>query len=221
MKKHLVLSAKVNEELLREPPHTCLEFLPESMQLDVMKYSRKHKQWLSLTGKLLLVKGLKMLGKNDLINHPLSYSIHKRPSLDDSIDFNISHSGNRVICVITVDQRVGIDIQEKGNYKIAETSRLFFDEGAKQAIHTKKKNSLELWCRTEALAKAIGTGLNKDITNFNILESTTNCNGEQWNFWKLPVDPAFECIMVTNEIHPEIELYKFRFKTELLKGLTH
>lgn len=217
MKKHLVLSARLNEELLRESPHSYLRYLPESLRQDVLKYKRKHKQWLSLIGKLLLVEGLNFLEQRTLVQHPLLYTKNNRPYLDHKLDFNISHSSQRVICVIAPDGKVGIDLQEKGNYKIAETARLFFNEPTQNKIKAGKLNLVELWCRTEAFSKAIGTGLNEDLKKYSVLEASTVHGKNQWQFWKIPVDPAFECSLVTNELHPQIEFHKYKIRLDITK----
>ncbi len=48
----------------------------------------------------------------DSLNH-LSYTKFGRPYLDNSrIDFNISHSGDYVVCAVTTHGRIGIDIEK-------------------------------------------------------------------------------------------------------------
>ena len=89
----------------------------------MLKYNRKRKQWLSFVGKLLLAQGLAIVEKKKLMEQPIQYTPKRRPFLDNTLDFNISHSNKRVICVIAPENRIGVDIQEKGDYRIEETSR--------------------------------------------------------------------------------------------------
>ncbi len=212
MKKHLVLSAKLNEELLRESPHLLLRYLPPRFRSDVLKYKRKRKQWLSFTGKLLLAQGLNILEKKKLMKKAISYTAAKRPYLDDQLDFNISHSNDRVICVIAPNNKIGVDLQEKGNFRIAETAHLYFDQETQKQIAAERLNLIELWCRAEAFSKAIGTGLDQEIKNYNVLEASTIRENVRWNFFRIPVDPSFECVMVTDEIHPTVEYHEYRLR---------
>lgn len=212
MKKHLVLSAKLNEELLRESPHLLLRYLPPRFRSDVLKYKRKRKQWLSFTGKLLLAQGLNILEKKKLTKRSFRYTEQKKPYLDDQLGFNISHSNDRVICVIAPNHQVGVDLQENGKFRIAETAHLYFDQETQKQIATGQLNLIELWCRAEAFSKAIGTGLDQNIKNYNVLEASTIRENVRWNFFRIPVDPSFECVMVTDEIHPTVEYHEYRLK---------
>ena len=217
MKKHLVLSARLSEELLRESPDLYLHFLPRQFRKDVLKYNRKRKQWLSFVGKLLLAQGLAIVEKKKLMEQPIQYTPKRRPFLDNTLDFNISHSNKRVICVIAPENRIGVDIQEKGDYRIEETSRFYFNDETREEIKTGTLNLVNLWCRTEAFSKAIGTGLDENIKKYSVLEASVIHEDTRWNFLKIPVDPAFECILVTDAIHPKIDFYEYRLQLEALR----
>jgi 4'-phosphopantetheinyl transferase len=42
----------------------------------------------------------------------LQYGKYQRPYIDQVVDFNISHSGQYIVCAITHQGRVGIDVEK-------------------------------------------------------------------------------------------------------------
>src|SRR6188768_3424611 len=76
---------------------------------------RSYRRWedahASLLGKLLLIHGLRSWGLEGDISK-LSYSSYNRPHLHDAIDFNITHAGKLIVCVMANDLCVGADVEE-------------------------------------------------------------------------------------------------------------
>lgn len=100
--------------------------------------------------------GIKLLKKMVNNNIELYYNDNGKPYLKDSnIYFNISHSFNRVICVIS-DKEIGIDIE-----KIRDV-----DSSVKKELKIKGNNIdfFKEWTRREAFIKKEGKSL-KDIYN--------------------------------------------------------
>jgi 4'-phosphopantetheinyl transferase len=112
-----------------------LSRLPPELQQKVSAYRRWQDAYGSLFGKLLLKRALLQAGLSpDLTG--LRMTSYGRPFLegygksnpegcdrpypdgddrsypDGSADFNISHSGNRVVCILNTQGRVGIDLEE-------------------------------------------------------------------------------------------------------------
>jgi 4'-phosphopantetheinyl transferase len=67
--------------------------------------------------------------------------------------FNLSHSGERALIAIADHVEVGIDVERPGRNVAAVERTLTAGERAGGAP------PLQIWCRKEALAKAIGGGL--------------------------------------------------------------
>jgi 4'-phosphopantetheinyl transferase len=78
-----------------------LDRLPVAMQQKILGYRRWQDAYGSLLGKLLLERAMKKAGlPGDLKG--LRESAYGRPHWADGPDFNISHSGNRVVCVLSL-----------------------------------------------------------------------------------------------------------------------
>ena len=83
---------------------------------------------------------------------------HGKPELPgSSVRFNLAHSGDRALIAVS-DVEVGVDIE-----RLARSSRAVertLTEGERAALGPDRHiELLRVWCRKEALAKAIGGGL--------------------------------------------------------------
>ena len=99
-------------------------------------------------------------GKPFLLNNP-------------QIHFNISHTGNYVICAID-DQPIGIDIEliKSIDFKIAER---FFTQDEKNYIISSplalsERAFFEVWTKKESYIKWEGLGLSRPLTSFSVLD---------------------------------------------------
>lgn len=103
------------------------------------------------------------------LNGPLDlkmyYKGNGKPYLQDyPLYFNLSHSGNYVVCAVST-QEVGVDIQEYKKADVKRLARRFFS-GEEQSIlmacaNEKEQNELfyQLWTRKEAYGKLTGEGI--------------------------------------------------------------
>src|ERR1700754_7756 len=83
----------------------------------------------------------------------LELTEHGKPELTRShVCFNLSHSGERAVIALA-EVEVGVDIERTNRSKAAVERTLSDGERASG------DDLLQIWCRKEALAKAIGGGL--------------------------------------------------------------
>jgi 4'-phosphopantetheinyl transferase len=102
------------------------------------------------------------------------YSEHKKPSLKNhnNIHFNISHSGDWVVCAVSAKE-VGIDVEKirETNFKIAR--RFFSNDEVKHLFALPKNQQLEyffdLWTLKESYLKMLGSGLTKPLSSFTAM----------------------------------------------------
>ena len=87
-----------------------LEELPLNMHKKAIRYKFKEDAYNFIVGRLLLKKGLEELGMVDQLQH-IAYRNSGKPYLKD-VFFNISHSGNLVVCALSTKGVVGIDIEK-------------------------------------------------------------------------------------------------------------
>jgi 4'-phosphopantetheinyl transferase len=103
---------------------------------------------------------------------------HGKPRLagnaqpESGIEFSISHSGS--LCLIAVSSGpVGVDLEILRDLECEAIARKEFAEAEAESIRlappeVRVKAFLELWVRKEALAKALGTGLNREMLTTHV-----------------------------------------------------
>lgn len=85
--------------------------------------------------------------------------------------FNLSHSQNLVICVISKKQ-VGVDVEFIKEYTVSEKLKSFFSNlewKYIQSFENKAHPFYELWTLKESYLKYLGVGLKKSLKSFEIV----------------------------------------------------
>ncbi|MBU8567929.1 4'-phosphopantetheinyl transferase superfamily protein [Virgibacillus pantothenticus] len=102
---------------------------------------------------------------------------------DSQIDFNISHSGNKLVLAITKNKNVGVDI-EKIEEDVLEVMDLVFlpDEisyiNSQPSYYQRKEAFYNIWTRKEAFMKLSGKGFNLSPLEFRVpFENSERQNG--------------------------------------------
>jgi 4'-phosphopantetheinyl transferase len=160
-----------------------------------------------------------------------TYSNYGKPALaptgEDAglLSFNISHSGDWAACAVTLDRRVGVDIEqarpELADGTIAER---FFSPREVAALRLLPHNEqaaafFRCWTRKEAFVKARGEGLSLPLDRFDVsllpgeppaLLRTLDdpAEAERWRVFALPVPPGYEAAVVV-EARAQCQLQSF------------
>ena len=127
-----------------------------------------------LLGRVLLSYIMREKGFNKKLQ--FTYGENGKPYLKNSSTFfNISHSGNYVVCSIS-ESEIGCDVQtvEKYNPRIAER---FFTESEKlflQKSENPSEDFTRLWAMKESVLKKTGEGITGGLNTF----SFENCLAE-------------------------------------------
>ena len=129
------------------------------------KHSRKRKQMLG-AGVLLG----RVLKRNGIRPETVRISEHGKPEAE-RICFNLSHSGDIVICVVS-KLSVGCDVErvKPVSWKLAER---FFGEGEKAYLSRFDESSYDLefcrlWTMKESYVKMTGEGLHLPLSAFEV-----------------------------------------------------
>lgn len=175
-----VYSFKINEEYKKSFKYYLNE-IPINLRGVILNFRNISDQYRSLAGKLLIRFALfeEGYGKNILLS--CKRDIHNRPYLNQQLDFNISHSGDYVICSITDNGRLGVDIEKMELIEI-ESFFFLFRESEIKEIDNQLENFYELWTQKEALSKAIGKGLSINLKDILI---ENGIGFYRTDFWKL------------------------------------
>ncbi len=156
---------------LTQPPDVirCLEaFLNagERERAARLKRPGASERWTVARGALRVLLGARLAVLPEEV--VIEVGPHGKPELSGTLTcFNLTHSGELALIALAEDRDVGIDVERPGRNTAAVTRTLSEGERASG------DDLLQLWCRKEALAKAIGGGLQWAPQDFD----TTNPGG--------------------------------------------
>lgn len=90
---------------------------------------------------------------------------------DSDIFFNISHSGNYVLCAVG-NESVGCDIEiiNKYNEKVAERFFTASEQNVLKNSENKSADFIRLWTLKESVLKLTGVGVGGELLNYNFSE---------------------------------------------------
>lgn len=147
--------------------------LPHNSSLKAEKFRNTADIQRKMLGELMIRAILCAKYKVPAGNIDFEYSENDKPALKsyDNIHFNISHSGDWVVCAFA-EAPVGIDVEKirKVNFGIAK--RFFSEEEVKDLFsmpeHDQTDHFFDLWTIKESYLKAIGTGLTRSLSSFTV-----------------------------------------------------
>jgi len=137
-----------------------LSMLSSDMKKEVLKYRLKDDRKRTLLGKIILLNYLNRYTNFNLLN--IERTSYNRPYIkNSSIDFNISHSKDYVICAFTQNNSIGVDIEALNLEIDIDEFRAVFSSNEFDFIknaNNKIETFYRLWTIKEALLKADGRG---------------------------------------------------------------
>jgi 4'-phosphopantetheinyl transferase len=104
------------------------------------------------------------------------YTNTRRPFLlgHDQMQFNISHSGSRVLIGVTRKHDIGVDVEKMhAGFEVSDIARRFFSAAERAVIEglpieQRFQAFFDCWTRKEAFLKATGDGLFRDLDSFDV-----------------------------------------------------
>lgn len=179
-----------------------LMLLPPDLQQAALRKRRWMDKQLFIAGKLLLWQVLQYMGSS-LSLPDIEYDNHKRPYLDGGIDFNISHSGNRVTCCATDQGKIGIDIEQIKTISLADYPDYFtknewdYIDGHEDEF----KGFYNLWTRKEAVLKAIGTGFHTPLSSVDVAADRIEYDNITYYIQSLDIAAGYPCHIASTIKH--------------------
>lgn len=159
------------------------DILPwKERKLKAAKYLKNSDRCLCIGAGGLLYYVLRQYGVSDFELHE---NLYGKPELkeDQNLKFNLSHSGNYIVCAVG-DAQVGIDVEnsKKDNFDIAE--KWFAEKEYQWLSETKDRQEgfNRLWTLKESYIKMRGMGLSIPLDSFciipgEIMSKSPNDNG--------------------------------------------
>jgi 4'-phosphopantetheinyl transferase len=187
--------------------------LPPYMQKKIGQFRRWEDAHASLLGKHLLLAALKAYGSSANL-HDMRYSGFGRPYLEGGIDFNISHAGRMVACIVSPQARVGIDVEAirpvqlddfKGQFSEREWNAIKSAANPLQAFY-------RFWTCKEAILKADGSGLHTALTALDVTDKkSVMLDGRNWHLQEITSFRDYACHVAADKKGLELKVEEVKF----------
>jgi 4'-phosphopantetheinyl transferase len=198
-----LLYYKISERLSKESFDLLLQQLPGALQQKIVKYRNWQDAERSLFGNILLMKALHLIDRKEYILEDLKYTEFNKPYFDETINFNISHSGDYIICAVSEINQLGVDVEETKNIPIEDFNGLFAVAEWYEVLNGENKLHAfySLWTKKEAFLKAVGCGLSQPLNEVVIANNGIVWKNKQWFLHEVKLDQhhiAYICCDVNN-----------------------
>jgi len=167
--------------------------LPEEVQERALRYKRESDGIDFVVGRLLLREALEANGVEEGIKD-IQYNAKGKPFLG-SVFFNISHTEDLVVCAISKDVEMGIDVEKRKRVDL-KNFKDWFSEKEWNDILTcgdSMKQFYWYWTRKESIIKAMGLDLSYlNQLEIDMDEDVVEVLGKEWILDQLAFDEGYE-----------------------------
>lgn len=161
----------------------------------LLRYRRWQDAQLSMLGRLLLKYGFEK-NNESFSDEDVVFSEYNKPILENHpLQFNISHSGNIAICVISDVAEVGVDIEQMQEIDV-EDYKFQMTEGEWKRVTTAelvKDAFFDYWTQKEAVLKANGKGLMGELNSFEVIDDNSEIDDEVFYLKKIFIVEDYKC----------------------------
>lgn len=168
-----------------------LSLLPVELRERNERFIRWRDRHSHLIGKLLLIEAFKLHGIEKDIWQKIEYNTYKRPCLTiDNFDFNISHSGDYVVCAIGENTRLGIDIEQHKKTDIHNFRKVMTLEQWEVINNAEYpiEEFYRFWTIKESVIKADGRGFVIPLDKLEVFNNTVFYEDKTWFIKELKID---------------------------------
>lgn len=190
---------RIPEEITPASFTQLLAEFPEPVQRRIIGQKRRKKVYSRLFGYLLLKRILDdKYFPADLTT--LTYQANGKPFISRLLDFNISHSGEMVACVVSDELKVGIDVERMRTIDVASYSCCLNTSELEQIMARPNTVSAfyRLWTQKEAAVKADGIGLKMPMRTIQVDTQRASWGSGQWYLQELQIDKDYVVHLASN-----------------------
>ncbi len=211
MNKQTTIVAYLSDKPLpTEVFNQYMEHLSEEEKNKIRRYYKWQDAQASLMGKIILLNELVNMGYSNNSLKNLRRDKFNKPYIPNTCPFNISHSGDYVICALSLSSSlVGIDIEKISEIEIESFNNLFtFHEW--QAIINDQyptEKFYSFWCAKEAVSKQYGKGLLINLRKIKINGNNVEFNGKVTRVTYLDKVKGYKIVLATQ--HSTRVLFRF------------
>ncbi len=194
-----IFTGSIRDPVGKEIFDNFLDRLPGHLRSRYHSYRFEADSKRFLLGKMLLRYGLDRLGMQHLEFDRLRLSVENRPHFDWPVDFNLSHSGDQVVCAISTVCRLGIDIEEMIHQDFDQYT-LCWSKDEIDAIKAKGQELFyRLWTRKEAVLKGAGTGLIDNLWSLDVIPDIIDYAGDRWHLSHIDAPQGYSMSLAVND----------------------
>lgn len=142
----------------------------------------------------------------------LQYTRYGRPYLPSGPDFNISHSGNIVVCSCTASCITGIDIEELSAVDFCNFEQMFSASEWDDILQAPERlqRFYHYWTIKESVIKADGRGFSASLEKLVIEGNQATLDDRNWFVQELNIAAGYKCF-VASDSPQEITLEEVSF----------
>jgi len=191
-----------------------LDLLMKDMPIEVKekanRYRFKRDAYNYILGRLMLLQALKNSNLTNLSLEDIHYNKDEKP-LIDGLYFSISHSEDMVVCSYSIDENLGIDIEQKrvlemGNFKDWFTSKEWeeiYADAKPLSIFFRK------WTQKESVLKAAGVGLSQ-LANIDLIsDESAKLNDKEWYLHSISIRENYPCTICSTKKVDTVKIQEF------------
>ncbi len=190
----------------------------ERERADRFRQDRQRQRFVTAHGQLRLILSQYLEQPPELI--AIAQNAQGKPYIaDHRLQFNLAHVNDVMLCALTWDYAVGIDVEDtRREVEMMTIARSFFSPGEVELLEVRTPNDqrqlfFDLWTRKEAYLKARGVGL-----TFNALDTPISVNsplfsaadGTRWSVLSFSPAPDLRAAVVTAAATLSMQLSIFR-----------
>lgn len=168
----------------------------------------------SRLGRKLLRTGLERLGYPPRFVEQLRYDTLGKPRLPAPLAFTLSHCAGRVLCALSADGPVGVDVEAADTAPISGF-RLYFNARERAWAGSDAKRFLTVWTRKEAVSKAAGSAGLRRFPWMDALNAGVELDGQVWHTVTLTLGSGFVGHLACQAPDPLLEHLKIAPETLL------
>ncbi len=201
----MIVSYASIDNNLSESNFTCLmQELPKDLQQRNRRFVHFEDRQRNLFGLLLLKRLWRQQFQEPLYLEKLETTEFGRPYLPQStVDFNISHAGNYVVCALSADVRIGIDIEKKRSVDFNDFTRTMNQHQWNEINRSDDPEAtfFHYWCIKESVIKLDGRGLSLPLTEILLSKEEVTYSDQIWYVKPFSLDKDhFGCLASNHPI---------------------
>lgn len=165
-----------------------LACLPPARRAQISGWPDARARHRSLIGSRLLAQGLHRLGFAGDVLATLRYPAQCRPALALAVDFSLSHCEGRIVCALSTQGAVGIDVEVIDSLR-AQDFRLYVSAAERAWAGRSAPRFYAVWTRKEAVVKAASERGLRDVARVDTAHGAQLAafEGRLWHTVRVPV----------------------------------